>query len=36
MALIALTFGYTPADYWALTQEERNALVRVANRARPR
>lgn len=31
MAMFVVRFGFTPADYWALTLEERNAIINAAN-----
>lgn len=31
MATFVVRFGFTPADYWALTLQERNAIIEAAN-----
>jgi hypothetical protein len=36
MASFVVGLGLTPADYWALTWAERNAIVREQNRAKRR
>lgn len=36
MAWFGVHFHYTPADYYALTVEQRDALVRAMNKANRR
>ena len=36
MAAFVVLFGWRPADYWALTTEERDAIITTHNRRQRR